>query len=375
MKEMQAVYERDPDRYISADNSGKLAAGAHPCSFYNKMKNSPGSLETRVEKTDTQGTNYRRRFPGHENDECKYNAGMFDTTSPAFRAAKAAARASSSLGGTNAGRMKTESKDFINWLMQDGLCQDKEEAMAMLAIESEKHHSGYRGCFNKDRWDDAFQARLDALVAYKQEHGSFASMRSNDKKLMQFCSDMRHARKNPDSGYVLDESRIDALDAIGFDWNPRAKKTAATTSAVVSASKRQKTTSTAAIVTSGSDESSLDIDDSAPSDGDMMLVESADEARLSYEESVKRGLGLMRPMPTPPPKPNLPPEGFHIAPCFCENTGCQNCYDYQEQFRSKENPRKMIGGSTDRRNAAIAVGAAVGVAVVSSAAASLGTRA
>ena len=70
MNEMQEVYKRNRDGYISSV-SGKLAAGAHPCTFYNTMKNSPGSLETRVERTDTQGTNYRRLFPGHENDECK----------------------------------------------------------------------------------------------------------------------------------------------------------------------------------------------------------------------------------------------------------------------------------------------------------------
>jgi len=63
---------------------------------------------------------------------------------------------------------------------------------------------------------------------------------------------------------------------------------------VSSGSKRRKTSTTAAIVTSGSDESSLDIDDSTTSDDDMMLVDT-DESRLSYEESVKRGLGLMRP--------------------------------------------------------------------------------
>jgi len=259
-KEMQAAYELNRDGYISADNSGKLAAGAHPCTFYNTMKNSPGSLETRVERTDTQGTNYRRLFPGHENDECKYNAGMFDMTSPAFKAAKAAARASSVLGGKTAGRMKTESKDFVNWWAQDGLCRDKEEAMELLAIESIDHHSLYQGCseggltaaerywdameaieddratledevrvFTKqlvmenlrERSDIAFQNQLDALAAYKQEHGNFDGMNTKDKKLAQFCKDMRRARKNPEStNTVCDEDRIAALDALGFEWAP-----------------------------------------------------------------------------------------------------------------------------------------------------------
>jgi len=143
----------------------------------------------------------------------------------------------------------------------------------------------------------------------------------------------------------------------------------------------------------------------------MMLVDTADETSLSdndivsekdeafmyaflkdsekarvdlmnsiYEDSVKRGMGLMRPMPktrsskrrksqtqvsVATSSQQQAPNGFHIAPCFCGNA-CQDCYDYQEQFRSKENPRKMIGGSTDRRNAAIAVGVAVGVVVASS---------
>ena len=444
MKEMQAAYERNRDGYISADNSGKLAAAAHPCTFYNTMKNSPGSLETRVERTDTQGTNYRRLFPGHENDECKYNAGMFDTTSPAFKAAKAAARASSSLGGStaaqrywdameaiedgnatlddevrvltkqlvmenlkerNKGRWdaafsnnlaalvayKQEHGSFVNMRSNDKklaqFCSDMRRARknpdSTSAVCDESRIAALDALgFEWAPWDQSFQTQLDALVAYKQEHGSFAGMRSNDKTLSNFCVNMRQARRNPDSSYVLDESRIDALDAIGFDWNPRrsrAKKTPPLLDDSLPVTRSEFDDLEAMIQKARSDLSLLEKEISSSlsesqgkkrklrsSDDDMILVDSADEARLSYEESVKRGLGLMRPMPTPLPKPNPPPEGFHIGPCFCGNTGCQDCYDYQEQFRSKENPRKMIGGLTDRRNAAIAVGVAVGVAVASS---------
>lgn len=133
------------------------------------------------------------------------------------------------------------------------------------------------------------------------------------------------------------------------------------------------------------DESSTNIDEVIPdddtADNEDMIYNTTDEARLSdddmllfneedeslmhtflkdsksakvvlantiYEKSVTRGLGLMRPMQNPHMS-NPPPKGFNIGPCFCGRSGCQDCYNYQEQFRSKENPRKMIGGWTDTR--------------------------
>jgi len=216
MKEMQAAYELNRYGYISADNSGKLAAAAHPCTFYNTMKNSPGSLETRVERTDTQGTNYRRLFPGHENDECNYNAGMFDTTSPAFKAAKAAARASSVLGGKIGGKTTAQRYWDAMEAIEDGRATLEDEVRVFtrqLVVENLKE-------LNKERSDQAFQAQLDALVSYGLEHGNFD--RIADEELSKFCRNMRYARKNPDSTTnVCDESRIDALDAVGFVWAPK----------------------------------------------------------------------------------------------------------------------------------------------------------
>ena len=45
-------------------------------------------------------------------------------------------------------------------------------------------------------------------------------MRTNkDKSLADWCSNMRHARANPEKpGIKLDEKRIASLDALGFDW-------------------------------------------------------------------------------------------------------------------------------------------------------------
>jgi len=204
MKEMQEVYERNQDGYISADNSGKLAAAAHPCTFYNTMKNSPGSLETRVERTDTQGTNYRRLFPGHENDECKYNAGMFDMTSPAFKAAKAAARASSIFGAKIGGKTTAQRYWDAVEAIEDGRATLDDEVRVLtnqLVVENLTER-------NKGRWDAAFSNNLAALVAYKQKHGNFDGMRSNDKNLHNFCVNMRQARRNPGTSmHMCDESR------------------------------------------------------------------------------------------------------------------------------------------------------------------------
>ena len=69
-----------------------------------------------------------------------------------------------------------------------------------------------------------FEERVADLRTYKAKHGHTNVKHTEDKRLAQFCSATRHARKNlhkfkQGKGRAkLDEERIAALDAIGFDW-------------------------------------------------------------------------------------------------------------------------------------------------------------
>ena len=69
--------------------------------------------------------------------------------------------------------------------------------------------------------DDNFFAQLDKLRAYKEKHGHLNVSQKEDRSLYNFCSTLRKARKGKGT-YRLDEIRIAALDAIGFNWrNPQ----------------------------------------------------------------------------------------------------------------------------------------------------------
>jgi hypothetical protein len=80
--------------------------------------------------------------------------------------------------------------------------------------------------------DDSFFTRVDKLKAYKEKHGHLKVHQKENESLYRFCIDLRRARKAKVTGkgkiqYTLDETRIAALDAIGFDWNPGTSYTAA----------------------------------------------------------------------------------------------------------------------------------------------------
>jgi RNA binding exosome subunit len=71
--------------------------------------------------------------------------------------------------------------------------------------------------------DDVFFARVDKLKAYKEEHGHLNVLKKDDKSLYDFCHHLRQSRRALLTGKGkinnrLDETRIAALDAIGFDW-------------------------------------------------------------------------------------------------------------------------------------------------------------
>jgi RNA binding exosome subunit len=80
--------------------------------------------------------------------------------------------------------------------------------------------------------DDSFFTRVDKLKAYKGKHGHLNIRRNENESLYRFCIDVRRARKAKvtEKGkgcFRLDDNRIAALDAIGFEWDPGTLSTAA----------------------------------------------------------------------------------------------------------------------------------------------------
>ena len=74
--------------------------------------------------------------------------------------------------------------------------------------------------------DDTFFARIDELKAYNDKHGHLNMSRKEDRRLYSLCSHLRRSRRAILTGedlqgkkyYRLDDGRIAALDAIGFEW-------------------------------------------------------------------------------------------------------------------------------------------------------------
>ena len=68
----------------------------------------------------------------------------------------------------------------------------------------------------------AFAQRIEDLRAYKEEHGHVNVKAGEDKRLYNFCHQMRLARIGQSSMHINDY-RIASLDALGFDWNSTIK--------------------------------------------------------------------------------------------------------------------------------------------------------
>jgi hypothetical protein len=71
--------------------------------------------------------------------------------------------------------------------------------------------------------DDSFFARVHELKAYKEKHGHLNVQKKEDQRLYLFCHHMRGTRRAIIAGkgkkaYALNDDKIAALDAIGFDW-------------------------------------------------------------------------------------------------------------------------------------------------------------
>ena len=64
----------------------------------------------------------------------------------------------------------------------------------------------------------AFAQRIEDLRAYKEEHGHVNVKAGEDKRLYNFCHQMRLACIGKSSMHINDY-RIASLDALGFDWN------------------------------------------------------------------------------------------------------------------------------------------------------------
>jgi hypothetical protein len=73
---------------------------------------------------------------------------------------------------------------------------------------------------------------ISFLKAYKEKHGHLNIRKKENEILYMFCRNMRQSRTAIITGKgkintKLDDDRIAALDAIGFDWNPGASSTMA----------------------------------------------------------------------------------------------------------------------------------------------------
>ena len=90
------------------------------------------------------------------------------------------------------------------------------------------------------RGSDIFFDRVEELKAYKEKHGHFNVRQKQNQSLYNFCHNVRQARKGK-RNYRLDETRIAALDAIGFNWNPQGLKMSSTLPCAMSTSSLQAT--------------------------------------------------------------------------------------------------------------------------------------
>ena len=66
----------------------------------------------------------------------------------------------------------------------------------------------------------SFEARLEQLKSFKEQHGHLRVTEKLDKKLAAYCNNLRQARRKPEAGImIITEDRIKALEDLGFEWN------------------------------------------------------------------------------------------------------------------------------------------------------------
>jgi len=129
VKGLNKIYLKNTDKFISAEE-GKLVSGYHPSAMYDPLHWSNMGLKTRV--MDTFMTNAKIAITSNPNvEKCTFSAGFLDTDSDFFKLMQARHLAGCSLGGTNAGIIRTEGTNFYRQLVSDGMAPEQ----AMLAID------------------------------------------------------------------------------------------------------------------------------------------------------------------------------------------------------------------------------------------------
>jgi len=178
---LHAYAIRHPDKFILFRN-GQVVGGYHPCSFYKKRFRS--NMEQKIEVMNALGTEQKRRISGDTTAECTYCSGIVDVNSAAYKKSQEIYLAGCSLGGTNTQKLlreakarrvaneaspedleriwahargaattaqyRTDAKLFVKWLLDTGLCDDRDEAMTVLLVESEVHYNVYQNSLDMD---------------------------------------------------------------------------------------------------------------------------------------------------------------------------------------------------------------------------------
>jgi len=76
-------------------------------------------------------------------------------------------------------------------------------------------------------WEDkikSFEKRIEELQAFRAKHGHVRVTVTHDKRLYEFCANMRSAGRNPGTGMAITDDRIKALDELGFTWEGGKRK-------------------------------------------------------------------------------------------------------------------------------------------------------
>ena len=73
----------------------------------------------------------------------------------------------------------------------------------------------------KEGDEKSFEFRIQQLKAFKMKHGHVRPTKKYDSNLAHFCANIRKARRNPERAIRITEERIEALDKIGFEWDPK----------------------------------------------------------------------------------------------------------------------------------------------------------
>lgn len=73
----------------------------------------------------------------------------------------------------------------------------------------------------KEGDEKSFDYRIQQLRAFKEKYGHLRPTKKHDTNLAHFVANIRKARRNPERAIRVTDERIKALDAIGFEWEPK----------------------------------------------------------------------------------------------------------------------------------------------------------